>query len=109
MGISTSAVSNSMGVVNEAINVFATDAVAAVDTTFNFGFRPRKLEFINLTDRLTHEVFDGMTSGYMLKTIAAGTRTLEVAGGPVINADGTVTVPAALMVASKSFVFVARG
>jgi len=109
MGISTSTVSNSGGVVNEAINVFATDAVAAAETTFNFGFRPRKLEFINLTDRLTHEVFDGMTAGHTLKTIAAGTRTLEVAGGPVINADGTVTVPAALMVASKSFVFVARG
>jgi hypothetical protein len=109
MGIATSAINNSQGVVNRTIEYFTTDAVAAVDTTFAFGFKPRMVKFVNLTDRITNEWFEGMAAAYALKTIAAGTRTLEVTGGITVNATGTVTIPAALMVASKSFVVIAEG
>ncbi len=109
MGIATSQVNNAAGIVNRTIQYFTTDAVAAVDTSFSFGFKPRMVQFINLTDRITNEWYEGMAAGYALKTVAAGTRTLETTGGITVNADGTVTIPAALMVASKSFAVVAEG
>lgn len=109
MGISASQINNSMGIVNRTIEYFTTDAVTAAETSFSFGFKPRMVKFVNLTDRITNEWFEGMAAAYALKTVAAGTRTLETSGGITVNTDGTVTIPAALMVASKSFVVIAEG
>lgn len=109
MGIATSQVNNAAGIVNRSIKYFTTNGDAAADTTLNFGFKPRLVQFINLTDRITDEWYEGMAAGYALHTVAAGTRTLVTTGGITVNADGTVTIPAALMVASKSFAMVAEG
>jgi hypothetical protein len=87
----------------------------------------------NLTDRISYEWLDGMTNPGALKTAAAGTRTLETTEGPTVNAAGSgtaavaqvsdpgllvggehtnvqgglqgnnVTIPATIMLASKSF------
>lgn len=109
MGIATSAINNSQGVVNRTIQYFTTDAVAAADTTFSFGFKPRYVRFANLTDRIQDEWFEGMANGYALHQVAAGAVTYVTTGGITINADGTVTIPAALMVASKAFAVIAEG
>lgn len=109
MGIATSAINTGNGVLNRTIQFFTTDAVAAADTTFNFGFKPRAVEFVNLTDRITEEWFEGMAATNVLHTIAAGTRTLDANSLIVVNADGTVTVKSTAMVASKSFVIIAEG
>lgn len=102
MGMITSVQTNPAGIINDAIITFATDAVAAADTVFNFGFRPRYVCFENFTDRTKSEVYDGMPATNTLDTAAAGTRTLGTSSSIVINSDGTVTVKAALMVASKA-------
>jgi hypothetical protein len=108
MGIATSTVTQTGGVSNCCVTTFTTDAVAAADTTFDFGFKPRIVEFVNLTDRLTSVVVEGMTATHTLDTAANGDRTVGTSSSIVINAAGTVTVKAALMVASKSFYVVAR-
>jgi len=109
MGIATQNVTNTSGIVNSCVTAFTTDAVAAADTIFSFGFKPRMIRFVNITDRLTSEFAEGMPATNTLDTAAAGTRTLGVASSIVVNADNTVTVKAALMVASKSFYIEANG
>lgn len=109
MGIATSAINNSVGIVNRTVEAFTTDAVAAVDTTFSFGFKPRLVQVVNLTDRITDEWYEGMAATAVLHTVAAGTRTLDTNSLIVVNSDGTVTLKAAVMVASKAFVIVAEG
>ena len=109
MGIATSAINAGNGVLNRTIEAFTTDAVAAADTVFNFGFKPRMVQFINLTDRITEEWFEGMAATNVLHTVAAGTRTIDTNSLIVVNSDNTVTIKAAAMVASKSFVMVVEG
>lgn len=109
MAIATSVINNSQGVVNRTIQAITTDAVAAVDTTFNFGFKPRLMQVVNTTDRLTTEWYEGMAATQSITTAAAGTRALDTNSLIVVNADGTVTLKAAVMVASKSIVIIAEG
>lgn len=45
--------------------------------SFAPGFRPRYVRVENVTDRIAFEWFDGMALGDYLKTVAAGTKTLE--------------------------------
>jgi hypothetical protein len=115
MGIATSSVARNEQVTSRAIQYFTTDGTAAADTVFNFGFVPNHVRFVNLTDRIEDEWFSGMAADSALHTVAAGTRTLAASGGLTVYADATVSnnkgdikVPAALMVASKSFVIVAE-
>ncbi len=117
MGIATSSVARNEGITSRAINYFTTDAGAAAATTFNFGFVPDRVRFVNLTDRIEDEWFAGMAADSALHTIAAGTRTLAGSGGITVRSapaadgsyqEGDVVIPAALMVASKSFVIVAE-
>lgn len=65
----------------------ATAIVAADSLRVLVGFQPRKVVWVNLTDRITVEWFEGMAANSCLKTVAAGTRTLEVTGG-----NGGITV-----------------
>lgn len=117
MGIATSSTVRNEQVTSRAIQYFTTDAVAAVNTTFNFGFVPDHVRFINLTDRIQDEWFAGMAADSALHTVAAGTVTLAVSGGITVASaaniagtvqEGDVTIPAALMVASKSFAVIAE-
>ena len=102
-------------VVRSAVINFSTDAVAAAATAFTFGFVPDHIRFINLTDRTQYEWFRGMASGTTLKTVAAGTVTLDT-GDTAIQLSLTdpgsgcvVTFSAAALVASKVFVVHAEG
>jgi hypothetical protein len=110
-------VSRSENVLSRAVQYFTTDSATAADTVFNFGFVPDRVRFINLTDRIQDEWFAGMAADTALHTVAAGTVTLATSGGITVNtaanAAGTVkrgdiSIPAALMVASKSFVIMAE-
>jgi phosphatidylserine synthase len=102
MALSTNTQTNSNGVVNYAIGKVVTDGGAAAATTFTLGFVPRKVRFVNLTDRITDEWFEGMSAANSLHTVAAGTVTLETTNGITVSGN-TFTVTATTMVASKSF------
>lgn len=102
MALSTNTQSNTTGVSNFAVGKVVTDGGAAAATTFTLGFTPRKVRFVNLTDRITDEWFEGMASASSLHTVAAGTVTLETTNGIAVSGN-TFTVTATTMVASKTF------
>lgn len=106
MALSTNTQSNTTGVSNFAVGKVVTDGGAAAATTFTLGFTPRKVRFVNLTDRITDEWFEGMASASSLHTVAAGTVTLETTNGIAVSGN-TFTVTATTMVASKTFYWVA--
>lgn len=62
-----------------------TGTVAAY--TFTVGFTPKYVRFQNETSRDQLEWFEGMTAGYALKTVAAGTRTLITSNGITVSGN----------------------
>ena len=78
------------GVVNHAAGTVVFDATAITATDYvqiNCGFQPTSVRWHNLTDRISGEFVAGMAANSCLKTVAAGTRTLEVTGG-----NGGITI-----------------
>jgi hypothetical protein len=59
----------------------ATAIVAADYVEIDIGFKPKFVEWENLTDRVGGKHFEGMAADSCLKTIANGTRTLEITSG----------------------------
>jgi hypothetical protein len=107
MALTTNTRSNSMGVVNFASGAMVSDAGAAEAATINLGFVPRSVKFVNLTDRISYEYHEGQAAGDSLKTVAAGTRTID--SGVLTVSGSDVTISAAGMIASKSFAWEAQG
>lgn len=69
-------------VVYDATSITATDS-----TRIETGFKPKYVRWVNLTDRVEVEWFEGMTANTCLKTAAAGTRTLETTNGGITVDD----------------------
>ena len=86
----------------------AADPAAAV---FYPGFRPKYVLVINLTDRVSYEWYTGMAEGDYIKTVAAGTRTLETDDVVVVEADSgarpSITLVDSITVQNKQFHIVA--
>lgn len=103
---------------NFALNVIQgtlTDTAATPALyTVTCGFVPRKVVFKNLTDRTQYEWTTGNANGTALKTVAAGTVTLDTADvsisvdsaltgtAPVqFKADTVITFAAAIIIQNK--------
>lgn len=64
------------------VDVFDVTAITATDyVEFVCGFQPKYVIFENVTDRICGEFYEGMAANSCIKTVATGTRTLEVTGG----------------------------
>jgi hypothetical protein len=63
------------------------DAGSPAAASYNLGFIPRYVRVDNVTDRILNEWYQGMTSDHAVRTVAAGTRTLETSAG--ITLSGT--------------------
>jgi hypothetical protein len=63
------------------------DAGSPAAASYDVGFVPRYIRVENATDRICNEWFTDMTSGHAVRTVAAGTRTLETSGGPTVAGD----------------------
>jgi len=95
----------------------ATAIVAADSVSVTCGFLPRYIVWENVTDRIKGEWYEGMAANSCIKTVAAGTRTLEVTGGNggiTINADNRgfsvlQNATLALILASKTCQWMAYG
>jgi hypothetical protein len=116
MAISSSTQSQAAGITNVAMGRVVTDAVAAVAQTFVCGFVPRYVRWVNVTDRIQDEWYEGMAADTALDSAAAGANTLLGSGGITVNTPaanavngGSFTVAAGLMVASKTFNWMAMG
>lgn len=108
MALTTNSQTNSAGVTNLAVGQVVTDAGAAADTTFTLGFAPRYICVVNRTDRTTLEWYEGMAANSAIRTVAAGTRTLDTSSGITVSGR-TFKVLAADIPASKSLSYVAHG
>lgn len=99
-----------------------TSITAADYLLVELGFTPKRVNFVNLTDRIQVEWFEGMADDTCLKTAAAGTRTLETTnkGITVCDADGNAAADGkcfkvsqnatlAVIAASKTLYFEAQG
>lgn len=101
-------INDSAGMANYASGGLTTDAATAAAYVLNLGFTPRKFRIINITDMTQYEWRDQMPAADSLKTVTAGTFTLDTTGAITIGSgltDRTVTLSAGVMVASKSFVW----
>lgn len=94
--------------------VYDATAITAADSTrIETGFKPRHVVWENATDRTRIEWFEGMTANTCIKTIAAGTRTLETSNGGITVDDRGFRVlqnaTLAAILASKTCYWQARG
>lgn len=65
--------------------VYDATAITATDyTRVETGFQPRFVQWENFTDRIKVEWQEGMTTSQCLKTVAAGTRTLDTTALAVV-------------------------
>ena len=68
--------------------VFDATALTAADSiVVPLGFTPRYVCFENVTERIKVEWYEGMAANTSIKTVAAGTRTLETANGGITICD----------------------
>ncbi len=83
----TRVVSNDQATGQRAQGKITYDATAIVATDYTrieCGFQPRFIEWENLTDRTKIVWQEGMTTSQCLKTVAAGTRTLDTTALAVV-------------------------
>lgn len=108
MALTTNTQTNSNGVSQRAMGKIVSDGGAAAAVTISLGFTPRYVKFVNHTDRITDEWFEGMASASSLHEVAAGTKTLETTNGIAVSGN-SFALTATTMVASKTFYWVAEG
>lgn len=84
------------------------DAASPAAAAITLGFTPRYFAWHNVTDRISYEWFDGAANGTTLKTVAAGTRTLDTGDAAISVSNGVVTVAAAVILQNKQYRWVAR-
>lgn len=76
----TSAIRSTPTHKNTAVGAFLDDGTVK-KSAFALGFRPRYVRLENATDRISYEWFEGMAADSAIKTVAAGTRTLDTSNG----------------------------
>ena len=76
--------------------------------TITLGFNPQYFCWLNATDRIQYEWYKGMANGTTLKTVAAGTRTLDTADVAISVSNGVVTIGAAAILQNKQNYWSAR-
>ena len=102
--------SQAAGIVNFASGLAKTDSGGASVSTFTPGFNPRYIKWVNVTDSIMHEWYEGMSvTAESIKTVLNGTHSLETSDVIKNPGDGTFTVTAAIIVASKTHVWQAWG
>lgn len=106
----TSTQSNVPGSVsNHAVGRYLdTGTVAAF--TITCGFKPRYVKVVNVTSRDQMEWFEGMADDSGVKTVAAGTRTLDVADAITPTVNGfTMGLDTDVVVTSEQISWLAMG
>lgn len=98
------ATNQTAGVCNFASGAFTSDNTACVVTV---GFKPRYVKVINSTDVIVWEKIEGMAAANSVKTVTAGTTTIDTGSAVLINADGTFTVSATAAGNAKAISWVA--
>lgn len=98
------ATSRSAGISNFASGSFTSDNTA---TTVILGFVPRWVKVVNSTDVIVWEKIEGMAAANSVKTVTAGTTTVDTGSAILINTDGTITISQTAVGNSKAIAWVA--
>lgn len=98
------ATTRSDGIVNFSSGSFTSDNTAC---TVTLGFIPRWVKVINSTDVIVWEKIEGMAAANCVKTVTAGTTTVDTGSAILINTDGTVTLSSTLAGNAKAISWVA--
>jgi hypothetical protein len=96
----TSSQSQAQSVAAVAHGYFLDSAATPAALAPSIGFKPRYVQVVNLTDRITFEWYEGMAADSMIQTVAAGTRTL-VTSAAITVSDAGFTLAAALVLQNK--------
>lgn len=105
----TQSSSRSDGVLNRQQGRYLDDAASPAAASFTLGFQPRYVAWHNLTDRISYEWWEGMANGTTLKTVAAGTRTLDTADAAISVNERGFSIAAAAILQNKQYTWVAIG
>ena len=94
--------------------VYDATAITATDyTKITVGFKPKYIRWVNLTDRVEVEWFEGMTASQLLKTAAAGTRTLDTTASAMVVDGQSFSLlqdaTLAAILASKTCYYIVKG
>jgi hypothetical protein len=101
-----SATSKDAGVTNFSSGSFTSDNTACI---VSLGFKPRWVKVINSTDVIVWEKIEGMAAANSIKTVTAGTTTVDTGSAILINSDGTFTISATAAGNAKAISWVAMG
>ena len=100
------ATSQAMGLANFASGSFTSDNTA---TIVKPGFKPRWIKVVNTTDVSVWEKIEGMAAANSVKTVTAGTTTIDTGEAITDNGDGTFTLSATAVGNAKAISWVAIG
>lgn len=98
----TASQSNEQSVNGSTQGYFLDSAATPAALAPAVGYKPRFVQVVNLTDRITFEWYEGMAADSMIQTVAAGTRTLVVSAAITVS-DSGFTVAAALILQNKQY------
>lgn len=95
-------------------SVFDATAITTTDSAqYNIGFKPKYILFVNLTDRVSAEWYEGMTTSQNLKASNANVTSLNTTALGIEPQDRGFAIlqnaALALILASKTCVFFAQG
>lgn len=96
----------SNGVPNFQVGGYTSDGGLCLVT---LGFKPAYVKVINETDVIVWEWIKGMGSTKTVKTVTAGTTTIDTGSAIVDNDNGTFTISATASGTSKVLTWVAHG
>lgn len=99
------ATSQAASISNLATGAFTSDNTA---TVVNIGFKPRWVKVINTTDVIVWEKIEGMAAANSVKTVTAGTTTIDTGSAILINNDGTFTISATAVGSAKAISWIAE-
>ncbi len=105
----TSTQTSNGGVANVAVGRYFDDGTVAAFTII-CGFKPRYVLVSNVDSRDQMEFFEGMADDSGVKSVAAGTRTLDVADAITPNDNGfTMGLDTDVVVTSEQISWIAIG
>lgn len=102
--MNVSATTQAASIHNFASGSFTSDNTAAVVA---LGFKPRWVKVVNTTDVIVWEKIEGMAAANSVKTVTAGTTTIDTGSAILINTDGTITISATAAGNAKAISWVA--
>lgn len=107
MANAVSITSRSAGITNSVSGTIVSSGTAAA-ATISLGFVPQHVKVIDITGVIVWEKFADMAADATVKTVTAGTTTIDTGSAIVINADGSITLSSGLCGNNKTIVWQAN-